>query len=184
MNKKTMNKKAMGIGQVFIFIVAAITFALIMIFGYKMITGFLESGEEVAFVQFKTDLETSVQKIYTEYGAVRIERFHAPQDYTKICFVDMDTDYDPEFCAEDQFGCTVWEGADEARNAGDDGWGSVDVNVFLTPPGPQIKVFKIGIDPVEGTGYLCIPLSGGSFPLVLEGKGDRTELSRLPPEEA
>ena len=70
-----IGKKAMGVGQVFIFIVAAITFALIMIFGYKAISGFVSTGEDVAFVQFKTDLENSVRKIYTEYGAVRIESF-------------------------------------------------------------------------------------------------------------
>jgi len=45
-----MNKKGLAIGQVFIFIVAAITFALIMIFGYKAISGFISSGEEVEFV--------------------------------------------------------------------------------------------------------------------------------------
>ena len=58
------DKKGLGVGQVFIFIVAALTFALILMFGYRAIAGFLKSGEDVAFVQFKTGLESSVKKIY------------------------------------------------------------------------------------------------------------------------
>src|SRR3989338_11271953 len=88
--KMNLDKSGMGVGEVFIFIIAAITFALIMIFGYKAISGFISSGEDVAFVQFKTDLESSIKKIYTEYGAVRVEEFHTPLTYTQICFVNMD----------------------------------------------------------------------------------------------
>ena len=44
-----MNKKAMGVGQVFVFIIAALSFALIMIFGYKMISSFITSGEKIEF---------------------------------------------------------------------------------------------------------------------------------------
>jgi len=62
-----LGKKGIGVGQVFIFIVAALSFALILIFGYRAIAGFLNSGEEVAFVQFKTSLESSIKKIYTEF---------------------------------------------------------------------------------------------------------------------
>ena len=49
----TINKKAMGVGQVFVFIIAALSFALIMIFGYKAIGDFLPQGEKVQFYQFK-----------------------------------------------------------------------------------------------------------------------------------
>ena len=45
-----IDKKGIGVGQVFVFIVAALSFALILIFGYKAISGFLKSGEDVAFV--------------------------------------------------------------------------------------------------------------------------------------
>ena len=65
------SKKAMGVGEVFVYIIAALTFALIMIFGYKAINQFLEKGQQVEFVQFKTELESSVKNIYSEYGSVR-----------------------------------------------------------------------------------------------------------------
>jgi hypothetical protein len=178
-----ISKKAMGIGQVFIFIVAAITFGLIMIFGYKAIAGFISQGEQVEFVQFKNDLENNIKKIYTEYGSVRTITFDLPVDFKRICFVDMnwkDGDVTPPDCVVDvndrskdldPVACSVW------KNAG--GYDSVDENVFLDPVAPvKIKVFNIEVD----GGYLCIPVRKGSFSLRLEGKGDRTKI-QIPPSE-
>src|SRR3989338_2314117 len=108
------DKKGIGVGQVFIFIIAAITFALILIFGYKAITGFIQSGESVAFVQFKTGLESSVKKIYTEFGSVRVERYSTPLGYSQICFVDLDKPYDADLCSFDQVACSVWQIAVES----------------------------------------------------------------------
>jgi len=171
------NKRGLGVGQVFVFIVAAITFAFIMIFGYRAITGFLQSGEEVAFVQFKTDLESSIKKLFTEFGSVRAETFNLPSKYSQICFVDMDKPADNHLCEFDQVACTVW------KNAKD--YNSVDENVFLKPSAPvKIKVHKISINPGDNFGsdpgkknFLCLPIRQGSFSVVLEGKGDRTEIS-------
>lgn len=169
-----MNKKGLGVGEVFIFIVAAITFALIIIFGYKAISGFLQSGEDVAFVQFKTSLESSIKKIYTEYGSVRIEKYDVPAKYTQICFVNLDAEYDKELCEYNQIACSLWEDSK--------GYDSVDENVFLKPTAPvKIKVHDISVDEEEGKDFLCIPIVKGIFTLGLEGKGDRTELSRGPP---
>lgn len=180
-NKKLDNKKGVGVGQVFVFIVAALTFAFIMIFGYKAIAGFLQSGEDVALVQFKTGLEGSIKKLYTEFGSMRVETFTPPTRYRQICFVDMDADKDvkelEKLCALDQVACSVWKSST--------GYGSVDENVFLKPPAPvKIKVHKISIAPEEGKeskNFLCIPIKQGSFTAILEGKGDRTELSCPPP---
>ncbi len=183
------NKKGIGVGQVFVFIIAAITFALIMIFGYQAITGFLESGEEVAFVQFKTDLEKSVKKIYTEYGSVRIEKFHPPADFEKICFVNMDYDFSPEekkkLCTENAVACDVLEEVESGIAEGRclTGYGCVEKNVFLKPQTPvPIKVYQISISDSEGEeqfGFICEDIVQGSFSIVLEGKGDHTELSKV-----
>ena len=180
-----MNKKGMGIGQVFIFIVAAITFALIMIFGYKAISGFISSGEDVAFVQFKTGLETSVKKIYTEYGAVRVESFKIPAKYTQICFVNMDYLEDMENLKDfSPAAYDAWETAQDDLSArGSElasAYAAVDQNVFLKPAATTpIKVNLITLnDGGEETGFLCEPIRQGSFTVVLEGKGSHTLISR------
>jgi len=165
-----MNRKGMTIGMVFIFIVAAVTFALIMIFGYKMITDFMAKGGEVEFFQFKSDLETSVKKIYTEYGSVRMEEYSLPMEFERICFVDLGMDC-PEDCNFDAYACDVWKDAGDYEGA--------DENVFLKPLSEiAIKVYKIELyENDEKKGYLCFDIVKGRFKLRLEGRGDRTRLS-------
>ena len=170
-----MDKKGAGVGQVFLFIIAAITFSLIMIFGYKAISGFLVSGDKVAFVQFKTDLESSIQRIYTEFGSVRIKDFNAPVKYEQICFVDLDANFNEDLCEEDLLACSVWRRAKEDFR----GYDEENVNVFMTPPAPvPIKVFRIGME----NDFLCLDIINGRFSLLLEGRGDHTSLS-LPTRE-
>ncbi len=194
--KTSMNKKGVGVGQVFIYIVAAISFALIMIFGYKAINSFLQSGEQVQLVQFKTDLESSIKKIYTEYGSVRTEKYRIPGAFEQVCLVNMEYPATPEeineLCKENVYACKVWEDARDAQKAYDadpannpkDGYDSVDENVFLTPQTEgltQLKVYRISIDQDDdGTeeGFLCEDIKKGSFSLVLEGKGDHTQIYR------
>ena len=164
-----IGKKAMGVGQVFIFIVAAITFALIMIFGYKAISGFVSTGEDVAFVQFKTDLENSVRKIYTEYGAVRIESFSVPSEFEQVCFVDLNEQPNEALKKIDSVAYAVWQDAQESGK----GYNGADENVFLIPPAPvKIKVFDIKMD----NNYLCMNILRGQFSLALQGQGDHTRL--------
>ena len=194
----------MGVGQVFIYIISGLTFALIMIFGYKAINSFLISGEQVEFIDFKNQLESSVKKIYSEYGAVREETFNLPSSYERICFVNMDyyieniNDREREInqlCQDSSAACDVWKDAQIAMetqmgSGRKDGWNNATANVFLVPTAPNpIKVFRINISaPIttaEGIeyqekGFHCFDIDEGSFSLVLEGRGDRTEIS--PPE--
>ena len=166
------NKKGMGIGQVFVFITAAITFAFILIFGYSAVNDFLDKGETVEFYQFKNSVESSVKKIFSEYGAVRHETFRVPVVHKQVCFVDLDTAYNVELCSLDPLACDVWETAFDSGQ----GYDGADQNVFLQPPGDAaIKVFKLEIE----NGFLCIPIEGGSFELRLEGKGSRTKIDAV-----
>ncbi len=166
-----MNTRGMAIGQVFIFIVAAITFALIMIFGGKAIVDFIGQGEQVEFVQFKTDVETSVQQIYTEFGAIREKEFSLPPSYEQVCFVDLDYENEESVVllrGKDPVAADAWQTAME-----EGGYGGFDVNVFLTPTAPNpIKVHPIKMD----NGFLCVDVVQGEFTILLEGKGDHTFL--------
>jgi len=181
-----LNKKGMGVGQVFVFIIAALTFALIMIFGYQSISRFIISGEEVAFVQFKTDLEDSIKTIYTEFGAIRIEKFYPPEKFEHICFVNMNYDFTVEekekLCKENPLACDVLDEAQVGVTEGRcfTGYDCVDQNVFLKPQSTvAIKVYQISLSDSEGEeefGFLCKDIVQGLFSLGLEGKGDHAEL--------
>ena len=172
-------KKAQ-MNQVFMYILAAVTFALIAIFGYRAIASFLESGEQVEYVKFKNNLESEIKSVYTEYGAIREQTFYVPGEHQQICFVDMDkkaTHNEIEaLCQKDELACSIWQQAQEVQEDHIGGYDVVDQNVFLTPSSPvPLKVFRIETE----EGYLCIPLSDGSFTIFLEGKGDHTLIYEL-----
>lgn len=170
--KFIIGKKAMGIQQVFVFIVSAIVLAMIIIFGYSAITDFLEKGEQVEFFQFKSSLESSISKIYSEYGAVRQQDYSLPMRYEQICFVDLDAEYDSALCDFNAVACDVWETAYDSQM----GYDGVDENVFLKPSAEvAIKVRKLEID----GGFLCLPIEGGSFSLRLEGRGSKALVEEI-----
>lgn len=200
---RTLNSRGMGVGQLFTFLVLIVTFAVIMLFGYTAIGGFLKTGEQVEFVQFKSDVEAAFQRLTTEYGSVRIKEFHLPPQYRQICFVDMemgeegftdagtDGDLDEEISqlrSKDPIAASVYEhtSALDAHKR----YESVDENVFLTPPAlVQIKVARIKIKDRESAStttevvkraFQCFPIDRGSFKVQLEGKGSYTLVSDPP----
>ncbi len=176
------SKKGMGIAQTFIFIVAALTFALIMVFGYKAVQDFVSNGEDVVFIQFKNDLESSVAKVAGDYGAVRIVDFTVPARYEQICFVDLDVEPTKEMLAElrlkDGYASDVWEEAWLREDL--KGSAAADSNVFLVPREGTVPIkldsFQIFSEKDE-KGFLCTPVVKRSFTLVIEGKGSRAEIS-------
>ncbi|MCK4589220.1 MAG: hypothetical protein KAT77_02170 [Nanoarchaeota archaeon] len=182
------NKKGIVIGQVFIYIMAVVVFAVVLIFGYMAITDFLEKGEKVAYVIFKNDLENAVKNIYSDYGSVVVYNeqnpFPVPSKYEEVCFVDLDEAVpDDSFCDRKPLICDAWQTTYDAG-----GWEQGDQNVFLDPIGlGPIKVFKIRIDTDndgEGRGlsdddYLCLTVRQGRLFMRLEGKGDHALISRV-----
>lgn len=189
-------KKGMAIGQVFVFILAAVTFALIMIFGYQSIIGFIKSGEEVTFVEFKNDLELSIKRIHTEFGALREEPFFPPGKYEQICFVNMDFSMKEEgFQKLELINFHAASVLRDARSAVQDrsavqggvqreqsGYDFVDENVFMNPTAPvKLKVYKIKLyewidNENQEVAFLCSTITLGKFTLGMEGGGDHTKI--------
>lgn len=179
-----MTQKGQAIGQVFIYIIVALTFALITIFGYKAIEGFLEKSEQVAFVSFKTELETTFSQITPEYGSVRLLEFRTPIGFRKICFVDVEENI-PRNCDFDPIACDQWKELDLLPN--DDNtqkkerYQSASQNVFLSPPAEfPIKVsrLKTRVGNEYDFDYLCLPVINGHFNLRLEGQGSQALISQ------
>lgn len=181
-------KKAQAVGQVFVYIIVALTFALVTIFGYKAVEGFLEKSERVAFVSFKTDLETTIEQIAPEYGSVRIVEFRPPVEFRKICFADVEADVavdnpatdGKEGCDVEKFdpiACDQWNELNSFPNDDEtqkkERYRTASQNVFLSPPAEfAIKVSRLQVRTEENNlDYLCLPVANGQFRLRLEGKG-------------
>jgi len=87
-NNLKFNKNAQMIGQVFVFILAAFVFSLILFYGYQYIDKILEHQREVELVDFKITLEKSVEEIKYLQGSVRQLKLRIPGGNEKVCFGD------------------------------------------------------------------------------------------------
>ena len=157
-------RKGQMIGQIFVFVVAAIIFILILMYGYKAISNFLQRSEQVALIDFKSDLESSVEVIKRDYGSVRKIELRLPKKYTELCIVDVNN-------------CAGFEAEQPlmyaACLAGSE-------NVFLVPK-QETPIFLPDISiPEDDDGIVCTPVVHGTAVLRLKGLGKSTEISNWP----
>lgn len=154
-------KKAQIMGQVFIFILSAALFILILTYGYKAIAGFGKRSEQVALIEFQTQLESSVRSISLDYGSVKKLDLVLPSKYSEICFVDLTKPPSEEF---EQIHPRMYES-----------WETETQSVFLTPmEEAPINIGNIFVGP---DGFLCLPITAGKLSLRLEGLGDKAAIA-------
>lgn len=158
--------KAEMIGQVFIFILAGLIFVLIISYGYKAVSYFLERQQEVVMVDIKTDLDVAVEGIKRSQGSIRKLVLKLPAEYDAICFFDYETCgslTDANLQEPNQDTKVLW--GIEACKAGSE-------NVFTVPRTPGISMTEISVD----GGYVCVPNNNG-VTLKLEGTGRKAKIS-------
>jgi hypothetical protein len=165
-------KKAQMIGQVFIFVLAGLVFILILAYGYKAITGFLERGEEVQLLDFRNELESTVNIIKRDYGSVQRVDLRLPAKTTQVFFVTAspgDVSFDWEAGFRDRYPLLY--------NA----WDAGNENVFLIPrQQTPLLVPDLFVD----TGYVCIPAVNGRVSVRMEGTGSKAKLKAWDDEQA
>jgi hypothetical protein len=160
------------IGQIFIYILAIFIFAVILLYGYKAIVHFIDKGEQVSFIQFKTTLETNVRDLAIQYGDVIVfnekNQLKIPSKYQEVCFV-------PANAISQQM--PVGDKYIIMRAAVEEGLHRDTENVFLIPPAPN----PIYVGPIDVglANYLCVNVTKGRIDIRLEGLGDRTRISRI-----
>jgi len=168
-----MKYKKSQISQVFIYIMALFIFALILYYGYYSISSFIQRGEEVAFIKFKTELESEFDVLLPQYGSVSIfnekKPLKVPSDVEEICFVSSDLlgrtiDKLPgslrNYQKDRTIKLSVAEGAEE--------------NVFIIPreERPSIYLTHIKVD----DDFLCIPIKQGRLDIRLESFGNYIQI--------
>ena len=154
------------LGQVIVYILAAILFVMILSYGYRAITGFQEKAKHIALIEFKTDLETAVGSISRDYGSVRTINFILPEGFTGLCIVDSQDS--GMLQADHPLLYNAWRGGAE--------------NIFLLPISMQsiplkadnMEVWQDGV-----RGFLCIEDSR-NVRLRFEGKGDGVKITVAP----
>jgi len=154
-------RKAQMIGQIFVFVIAAIIFILILTYGYRAISNFLSRSEQVALIDFKSDLESSIEVIKRDFGSVRKLELRLPNRYTELCIVDVKN------CEALQQDKPLLYSSCIAGSE----------NVFLSPK-QETPIFLSDISIKDPKGYVCVPVAQGTATLRLEGLGKSTQVSR------
>ncbi len=164
-----MNKKAQLIGQVFIFIIAGLVFILILMYGYKAVSSFLQKGEQVQLIDFRNELESTVNVIKRDYGSVQRVQLRLPAKLEEVCLVTEK--------AEDVASSGWVERFKQERPLLYSAWATGTENVFTTPR-QQTPIFikDVIVDP-DGAGYLCTESAGGVVVLRVEGTGSKARIT-------
>ena len=162
-----ISKRSQISAQVFIYVIAIILFSLILVYGYNAIRGFKEKSEQISYIKFRTDLVSTVDRISSDYGTVKMEEFFIGGNYNKVCFVqNFEADKNSILLAIDAVGDKIVY--DSVKS-------DVDKNVFLFTQGFQ-ESFDVGTIKVSG-GYLCVDVINGKIKVRFEGEGDHTLIS-------
>jgi len=175
-NKKeeiTFFAKGQIIGQAFIFILAAILFSLILLFGYRAISRIGETQSEVELIEFKDGLSSAVGKVRLDFGSVKKYSLKIPDKFKEVCLIDLAfmNRRRPTLEALRDVKPLIFD----AIEAG------TDQNVFTSPLSKTpIKIGAIETGNAKEVGYpayMCIENTGAVIDLRLEGLGDRTRIS-------
>jgi hypothetical protein len=161
-----IDRRAQMLGQVFIFIIAGLVFVLIIGYGFRAITNFLERGEEVQLLDFRNELDASIKTIKRDYGSVQRVDLRVPTRTERVCFVstetgDLTATQASQFKAELPLMYSAWSTGSE--------------NVFLVPKQPTpVLVQDLIVE--DAMGYLCIAVVDDRIALRLEGTGNKARI--------
>lgn len=159
-----MRKRAQISGQIFIYILAIIIAGLVILYGYKAISSMIKTGEDIALIDFKNQIEGDMERLATSYGDVKTQSYILPGGTRTICFVDDDA-IKNKVALDSPYPIINNAVQTGARQ-----------NIFLIPM-VKIQLYAEGLQ--LNTDFLCINESRGRVNLRLEGKGDGTLVEKV-----
>ncbi|MBI2128637.1 hypothetical protein HYU07_00210 [Candidatus Woesearchaeota archaeon] len=158
---------------VFVFILALLVIALVMIFGFKAIRDLMVKSTEADFIRFKTSLERDISAITTEAGSSELLDLKLPAGYNQICFVDdgLIGSSSPSASLNSIIKNSISSG--------------VKKNIFLVKSKASVESFyagKINIPDPDLTDsanplFLCADASSGRATFRITGRGNYVEIS-------
>jgi len=184
--KINKDKKAVMVGQVFIYSLSLFVVALIMIYGYNVISEFIGSSSNVELLQFQKNMEQYVKSYTTEYGSVGFKKVSAPGKVSKLCFTDY---YSQSSAIRDCItGSTIVNKVIE-DSFSDSPTPRERKNLFLVDNADEVlKSYFLGnISLVPDGGgasacnYLCIESERGVFHIKIVGKGVGVDIADATP---
>jgi len=162
--------KAQLIGQVFIYLITVILVVFLLSYGYKAITTFRDKADQISYIQFKNNLENTIEVLSVDFGSVKVKDFVLPENIKEVCFVKNYEGFPTGFSSQ---GYPLIE--DSVRD-------NIQKNIFLVQEtieesfiAGEIELTDEFSNPID---FICIPTVNGEINLRMEGMGDHTIISR------
>ena len=161
-------KKSQIQAQIFVYVLAMIVIALVLLYGYRGISTMKDRAKQIDILSFKGETMKAIEKVSNDYGTVRVPILNAPPEHTEICFIDMQG-HSPAQDLESEHPL-VYEA-----------WGDESANVFLINDLVEESFligdkdnYLIAIDPPH---YLCMHIKNREVKIKIEGIGGKAKLS-------
>lgn len=171
-------RKGQIIGQVFIYAFASIIFILVLIYGYRAISKFIEQKDYVAMIEMRTKIKSVVNSIASSTSIEKVS-INMPTYAEKVCFVDLRKSY------SEKASSGLCRGGSERIPLICNTWkDNVSKNVFLVPPiSLNINIGDITLydNNNNDVGYLCLDVINGKIYMQIEGEGDSTGIRKWVP---
>ena len=154
--------KGQMIGQVFIYLITLVLVSFLMFYGYRAISTFKEKTDQVSYIQFKNDMQNTIETLSLDFGSVKVKQFAVPDNINIVCFVR-------NFPGMPSISGTRYPVIEDSVNSG------LDKNVFLVSTKVEESFFAGKISSAED--FFCVPSIEGKIELRMEGMGDHTVIS-------
>jgi len=193
MNLNNKSKKAIIVGELFIYILAVVVFSMTVYFGFKAINTIIKQKEQIDFVSFKISLEREIKEVYSDFGTITVfneRNAFVGEGLKRICFVDTSKEIypllneiiSPGICNKKNKDynfemCDSWKANEQAltQNIFTDPRSKGDILIetkFLVDGNGDGKEDRAGsCAPTDKCFYLCIDDKNGRFDFSIEGRG-------------
>ncbi len=160
--------KAQNVGQIFIYVLTVVIVGLILLIGYKAISGSRERINQITVLDFQKSMEASITTITNQYGTVKKKTFTLPAGYKEVCFME---NYQFNTALNYQQLLQAYPLIyDSLQN------GQPTKNIFLIRsegPGESYDLGRISVS----SAFTCFEIRQNMFTVTLEGKGDHVSIS-------
>lgn len=157
-------------GQVIVYVLAIVIFAMVLIFGYKAIVNLRQQTDQASYLSFQKSLESDIKSIYFDYGSIKKESYSV-RGYKQVCFADLGEDLKPPISSNPENPIVL--------NSIDS---KVKKNVFLVNGNvDSFYIEKIWLGNPSDISYknpLCVDVINGKLNIQLTGQGDSALVER------
>lgn len=154
----------MSHARVIILVLTGVFAFVLLLFGYKGVASLSEKTNSAKLITIENRIKNSVKIVSQSYGKMKKETFVFPDDYDKICFIDLS---ERTFLAQNT---DLPEIIKDSVSSGS------DQNVFLL--GKNRHSFNAGSISLKNPPFFkCFDIIGGSVKLTFEGIGGVASVS-------